>query len=154
MTTGRINQVATIRFMFENFLQKVPNTRFASLCGIWIASLHQFRNCLVPLLRSSVRVGPGQGTTPLEKRAQLHQRHEIQSLFGTPPNCASWCVGLLLYRWLNKPLIHTTPKQEYRSSGVRTRSTRCKSKKKQKRSRSFANEKLACCHLETRRPGN
>ena len=47
-------------------------------------------------------------TTPPEKRAQLHQRHEVQPLLETPSSCASWCVELLNGR-LKQPLIHTTP---------------------------------------------
>ena len=73
---------------------------FASLCGIWIASLHQFRNCLVPLLRSSVCVDQG-GTTPPGERAQLHQRHGVQPLLGTPPSCASRCVEFWMDGWNN-----------------------------------------------------
>jgi hypothetical protein len=52
MTTGRINQVATTREMGR--LQPCPEVRRVGVEFI-IASLHQFRNCLVPLVRSSVR---------------------------------------------------------------------------------------------------
>jgi len=81
MTTGRINQVATIRVVMFRIL--LPNIRSSlGKCGIWIASLHKFRNCLVPLLRSGVCVVPDREATPPEKRAQLHQRHEVQPLLG------------------------------------------------------------------------
>ena len=54
MTTGRINQVATNRFWIPALSKsRSTGTRFASVCGISIASLHQFRNCPVPQLRPS-----------------------------------------------------------------------------------------------------
>ena len=56
MTTGRINQVATSRVTPEesSIRSSKPARGFACVCGCSIASLHKFRNCLVPRLRSSV----------------------------------------------------------------------------------------------------
>ena len=108
-------------------------------------------HCSAPASASS----SWRGATPPGKRAQLHQRHGVQPLLGTPPSCASRCVELLVFvngRLKQQPLIHTTPIQEYRSSRVRTSGARCLNAKKEKRTRRFANQRFARCHRGAENP--
>ena len=144
MTTGRINQVATIRVTPE------PPGGGPARCSL-VCVEFELRPCIsfaIVLYHCSAPASASsswRGATPPGKRAQLHQRHGVQPLLGTPPSCASRCVEFL-YGRLKQPLIHTTPKEKYRSSRVRTSGTQCKSKKKEKRTRRFANQKFARCH--------
>ena len=73
-----------------------------------IASLHQFRNCLVPLLRPSacVVIFDAAGKTGSAAPAL-----EIQSLVRTPSNRAIGCGELFLCEWtvVKQPFIRTTP---------------------------------------------
>ena len=100
MTTGRINQVATIRLKPE--APKRTSTRFASVCGSSIASLHQFRNCLVPLLRPSA-CAPRSGN-PLERRrrkdglcctstVEFNSSSELRR--GVLLDASNYCIGWL-----------------------------------------------------------
>ena len=64
-----------------------------------IASLHQFRNCLVPLVRSSVcaRKLRGGARAPPGERPLLHRRCEVRPLLGhrraTPSGASSFLNG-------------------------------------------------------------
>ena len=134
MTTGRINQVATNRFCMKpapSFRSRSTGTRFASVCGISIASLHQFRNCPVPLLRPSacaprcVETQPGNIRRRRKDGLCCTSTVEFNSCSelrrGVLPgacNCNKSTVA-------KQPLIHTTPIQEHRSSRAGLTGTRC-----------------------------
>ena len=141
MTTGRINQVATNHEKLNPFRREETALMFAiCVCGISIASLHQFRNCLVPLLRSSV-------CAQLETELKRRQKN---GLFST--SAVDWTTALsgasnlcCLDGWSNHWSIQL--QKEYRSSRVGRRSIRWKSKKR-KANQWFANQAFARCHLE------
>jgi len=74
MTTGRINQVATSRCRCLRSETGAHQHEVRIVCVEFeIASLHKFRNCLVPRLRSSVCTCSVEGEAPPEERALLHQ---------------------------------------------------------------------------------
>ena len=153
MTTGRINQVATIRVTPEAPKNGAP-ARGSLVCveflNCVLASVSQLSCTTAPLQRPCRNFLLEEATPPGE-RAQLHQRHGVRPLLGTPPSCASRCVEFL-YGRLKQPLIHTTPKEKYRSSRVRTSGARCLNAKKEKRTRRFANQRFARCHRGAENP--
>ena len=108
-----------------------------------IASLHQFRNCRVPLVRSSVRTERLRVEGRCRrKRPLLCQRCEIQSLFGSPPNHANRHETL----GDGERTIFANHKsvQPHKGTGAptRKRGTRCKSKKKKRKPESLRIKKL------------
>ena len=112
-----------------------------------IASLHKFRNCPVPRLRSSVCTSKTEA--PPKERAQLHQHCEIQSLLGTPPSRAIRCVKLFLNGWLKKATIDPY-NSKTRAQVIQSRTSwhSMLKSKKEKRTRRFANQAFARCHPE------
>ena len=130
MTTGRINQVATIR-CDEATTCVEATSRFASVCeclNCVLASVSQLSCTTAPLQR--LRRAPwelrrrrdsGLSCTS-DTRFNLCSKLRRAALVGA-------CNYLLNGR-LKQPLIHTTPKQEHRSSRDRMPGTRCKSKKR------------------------
>ena len=103
MTTGRINQVATIRFeagSAEAHQHEVRNC----VCGISIASLHQFRNCLVPRLRSSVRTSGTGGAAGKAGSAASALRDPISCSEKHRRAALSDAIQFM-YEWLKKATI-------------------------------------------------
>ena len=140
MTTGRINQVATNHKKWKPFRRVETALMFAiCVCGISIASLHQFRNCLVPLLRSSVCA---QLETELKRRQKNGLFSTSAVIITALSGARNFCC---LDGWSNHWSIQL--QREYRSSRVGWQSIRWKSKKR-KANQWFANQAFARCHLE------
>ena len=153
MTTGRINQVATSRVTPAEHRDRC-SAQHEVRKWVWsvIASLHQFRNCRVPLVRSSVRTERLRVEGRCRrKRPLLCQRCEIQSLFGTPPNHAIRHESLEN----DERTIFANHKsvQPHKGIGHPTKAglpTDVKAKKEMQIRRP-ANQKFARCHLEAAR---
>ena len=100
MTTGRINQVATIRVTPE------PPGGGPARCSL-VCVEFELRPCIsfaIVLYHCSAPASVSRNflleeATPPGERAQLHQRHGVRPLLGTPPSCASRCVELLVFEW-------------------------------------------------------
>ena len=142
MTTGRINQVATTRCVAQR-RSSAPARGSLGGCGISIASLHQFRNCRVPLLRSSVcapselrgghRRENGLSCTSAS-RFNLCSEHRRTALLGAC-NYIEWTVGINhgSIQLQNKSTGH--PKPDQLALSVKA--------KKEKQTRRFANQAFA-----------
>ena len=132
MTTGRINQVATISLCGcrRGTGVPTPQRRFASECGMFA-----LRPCIsfaiVMYHCSAPAPVPRKGTagkTGLAVPAHRDSISPTEHCRGAPQvrETGIRTNGRLVF----EPLIHTTPKQEHRSSRDRMPGTRCKSKKR------------------------
>ena len=125
MTTGRINQVATSQvdgISIRNPKTDVRCVGVESNCGL--ASVSQLSCTTAPLQRlGQPGSNPGGGPARRTGSAVPALRDSISTQ--NTAELRYQARVTFVNGWLKQPLIHTTPKQEHRSSGVRTTGIRC-----------------------------